>query len=161
MKRLCASLSLALLLGGALAVSARPVQEPGPDSKPQPGVPKGDVLQFTFDRSKIFPGTTRDYWIYVPAQYTPDRPACLYVNQDGIQWQAPTVFDNLIYKKEMPVTIGVFVMHGRVKATNPDAALDRFNRSLEYDGLGDSYARFLLARSEGRTAFYLRAGFAF
>jgi sugar lactone lactonase YvrE/enterochelin esterase-like enzyme len=146
MKRLHASLSLALLLGGTLAASARPAQEPqpGPDSKPQMGVPKGDVLQFTFDRSRVFPGTTRDYWIYVPAQYTPDKPACLYVNQDGIQWQAPTVFDNLIYKKEMPVTIGVFVMHGRVKAANPDAALDRFNRSLEYDGLGDSYARFLL-----------------
>ena len=43
----------------------------------------------------------------------------------------------------MPVTIGVFVMHGRVKAPY-DKALDRFNRSYEYDGLGDSYARFLL-----------------
>src|SRR5439155_9805039 len=53
-------------------------------------------------------------------------------------------FDNLIQKKEMPVTIGVFVMHGRVKAADPSAALDRFNRSYEYDGLGDNYARFLL-----------------
>lgn len=44
----------------------------------------------------------------------------------------------------MPVTIGVFVMHGRVKAANADAALDRFNRSYEYDGLGDNYARFIL-----------------
>src|SRR5438876_7072225 len=44
----------------------------------------------------------------------------------------------------MPVTIGVFVMHGRVKAADGTAALDRFNRSFEYDGLGDNYARFLL-----------------
>ncbi len=116
---------------------------PGPDSKPQPDVPKGEVLKFTFDQSKIFPGTWREYWVYVPAQYTPDKPACLYVNQDGIQWQAPTVFDNLIYKKEMPVTIGVFVMHGRAKATDDNTALDRFNRSYEYDGLGDNYIRFL------------------
>ncbi|HEY9231351.1 MAG TPA: hypothetical protein VIS78_04375, partial [Blastocatellia bacterium] len=101
----------------------------GPDSKPQAGVSKGEVLKFSFDHSKIFPGTVRDYWVYVPAQYTPDKPACLYVNQDGIQWQAPTVFDNLIYKKEMPVTIGVFVMHGRVTASDSNAALDRFNRS--------------------------------
>ena len=50
---------------------------PGPDSKPQAGVPKGEVLKFSFDRSKIFPGTYRDYSVYVPAQYTPDRPACL------------------------------------------------------------------------------------
>jgi enterochelin esterase-like enzyme len=74
-----------------------------------PGVPRGEVLKFVFDQSKIFPGTWREYWVYVPAQYKPDKPACVYVNQDGIQWKAPTVFDNLIYKGEMPVTIGVFI----------------------------------------------------
>ncbi|HZQ45494.1 MAG TPA: alpha/beta hydrolase-fold protein [Verrucomicrobiae bacterium] len=116
---------------------------PGPDSKPQEGVPKGEVTKYTFDHSKIFPGTTRDYWIYVPKQYDPAKAACLMVFQDGIQYGAPVVFDNLIHKKEMPVTIGVFVMHGRVKALSNDA-LDRFNRSYEYDGLGDNYVRFLL-----------------
>jgi sugar lactone lactonase YvrE/enterochelin esterase-like enzyme len=137
------------LLNVFCAVTAALAQNPdpyplGPDCKAQPGVPKGEVLQFTFEKSRIFPGTFREYWVYVPAQYTPDKPACLYVNQDGIQWNAPTVFDNLIAKKEMPVTIGVFVMHGRVKAADSNAALDRFNRSYEYDGLGDDYARFLL-----------------
>jgi sugar lactone lactonase YvrE/enterochelin esterase-like enzyme len=120
---------------------------PHPDSQEQPGVPKGEVLKFTFENSKIFPGTWREYWVYVPAQYTPDKPACVYVNQDGqekLQWRANIVFDNLIHKKEMPVTIGVFVAHGRARAANPEAALDRFNRSFEYDGLGDNYARFLL-----------------
>src|SRR5205085_5876461 len=106
-------------------------------------VPKGDVTRYTFDRSKVFPGTVRDYWVYVPKQYDPARPACLYVNQDGVQFNAPAVFDELIHKKEMPVTIGVFVRPGVVKAPS-DAALDRFNRSYEYDGLGDNYARFLL-----------------
>jgi gluconolactonase len=106
-------------------------------------VPKGEVLQFVFDQSQIFPGTVRDYWIYVPRQYDPSKPTCLYVNQDGIQYNAPAVFDELIHKQEMPVTIGVFVMHGKVKALFPQA-LDRFNRSYEYDGLGDNYVRFLL-----------------
>ena len=68
----------------------------------------------------------------------------MYVNQDGVRYEAPVVFDNLIHKKEMPVTIGVFVMHGRVLAANAETALDRFNRSYEYDGLGDNYARFIL-----------------
>lgn len=108
------------------------------------GVPKGEILKFTFENSKIFPGTTREVTVYVPAQYRANMPACVYINQDGVQWNAPTVFDNLIHQKEMPITIGVFVMHGRVKAANPDVALDRFNRSFEYDGLGDNYARFLL-----------------
>ncbi len=108
------------------------------------GVPKGEVLKFVFENSKFFPGTWREYWVYVPAQYRPDKPACVYVNQDGIQWKAPTVFDNLIHANEMPVTIGVFVTPGRVLSNNPETSLDRFNRSYEYDGLGDSYARFLL-----------------
>ena len=109
-----------------------------------PGVPKGEVLKFTFDHSTIFPGTWREYWIYIPAQYRPDQPACVYINQDGIQWKAPTVFDNLIYSKAMPVTIGIFINPGRVLAADTASSLDRFNRSLEYDGLGDGYARFLL-----------------
>ncbi|MCF0053554.1 SMP-30/gluconolactonase/LRE family protein [Dyadobacter sp. LJ53] len=115
-----------------------------PASEEQAGVPKGEVLKVTFENSKIFPGTWREYWVYVPAQYKPDRPACVYINQDGIQWKAPVVFDNLIHKGEMPVTIGVFVMHGKVRAANGNEANDRFNRSFEYDGLGDAYARFIL-----------------
>ena len=107
-------------------------------------VPKGEVAKYSFSESKIFPGTVRDYWVYVPKQYDPEKPACVYVNQDGIQYKAPEIFDELIAKKEMPVTIGVFVMHGKVPAANPDQALDRFNRSFEYDGLGDNYVRFLL-----------------
>jgi enterochelin esterase-like enzyme len=127
-------LVLALLLLLALPRPALPA-----DEKP----PKGEVTRYTFDQSKIFPGTVRDYWVYVPKQYDPEKPACVYVNQDGVQFNAPAVFDELIHKKEMPVVIGVFVMHGKVKAPS-DKALDRFNRSYEYDGLGDSYARFLL-----------------
>jgi gluconolactonase len=133
----------ALALPLLLLAAVRSPAAPSPDSMPQQGVPKGEVLKFTFDKSKVFPGTTRDYWVYVPVQYNPQKPACVYVNQDGLSWNAPTVFDNLIHKKEMPVTIGVFVMHGRVPAPNPNA-LDRFNRSYEYDGLGDAYARFLI-----------------
>ncbi len=108
------------------------------------GVPKGEILKFTFENSKIFPGTKRGYWIYIPVQYRPEQPACTYVNQDGVQWKAPTVFDNLIHNKEMPVTIGIFVSPGQVVAANGQAANDRFNRSFEYDGLGDNYVKFLL-----------------
>jgi sugar lactone lactonase YvrE/enterochelin esterase-like enzyme len=113
------------------------------DAKQSPAAPKGDVTRYTFDQSKVFPGTVRDYWVYVPKQYDPGKPACVWVNQDGVQFNAPAVFDELIAKKEMPVVIGVFVMHGRVKAPS-DQALDRANRSYEYDGLGDAYARFVL-----------------
>lgn len=105
--------------------------------------PAGEVTKYPFSESKIYPGTTRDYWIYVPAQYDGKTPACVFVCQDGIQYNAPKVFDQLIHQKDMPVTIGVFVMHGRVKAPH-GKALDRFNRSFEYDGLGGDYAKFIL-----------------
>ena len=109
-------------------------------------VPKGEILHFVFDHSQIFPGTVRDYWVYVPRQYDPAKPACLYVNQDGIQYKAPAVFDELIHKKEMPVTIGVFVMHGRVKAHRPEA-LDRFNRSYRVRRPGRQLRRGSCSRS--------------
>lgn len=111
--------------------------------EPKPAFPKGEVTNHTFAKSKIFPGTVREYSIYVPQQYDPSKPACVHVNQDGVQFNAPAVFDELIHKKEMPITIGVFIRPGVVKALSPNA-LDRFNRSYEYDGLGDNYARFLL-----------------
>jgi gluconolactonase len=142
--RLYGMIAAVIVCGGlAIAISAAESYPPHPDAQPQAGVPRGEVLKFTFAASKVFPGTTRDYWIYVPASYDPARPACLHVNQDGIQNNAPVVFDNLIGKKEMPVAIGVFVTPGRVKASRTNA-LDRFNRSFEYDGMGGDYAHFLV-----------------
>lgn len=128
----------------AIYLRAADDYQPGPDSKPQAGVPAGELIKFTFADSKIFPGTTRDVTIYVPHQYDPAKPACVYVNQDGVQWNTPVVFDNLIAKGEMPVTIAVFVPPGVVPTTTPTVAENRYNRSFEFDGLGDAYARFLL-----------------
>jgi len=126
----------------SLATLGFPGGSQGEDS-PGSGPPRGDVQKYSFDHSRIFPGTVRDYWVYVPKQYDPAKPACVYVGQDGVGFGAPAVFDELIEWKAMPVTIGVFIMHGRVKALSKNA-IDRFNRSFEYDGLGDNYVRFLL-----------------
>jgi len=121
----------------------------GPDSQRQPGVPRGTVTKYTWS-SKIYPGTMRDYWIYVPAQYKPDKPACVMIFQDGGRivddsgsWHAAIVFDNLIHKGEMPVTIGIFIDPGVLAAASPNQQ-NRYNRSFEYDALGDRYARFLI-----------------
>src|SRR6187402_2922520 len=130
---------LLLFFGRAMGQSTPETYPVDPASEEQSGVPKGEIVKFTFSNSKIFPGTTREISIYLPAQYKADKAACVYVNQDGIQWKAPTVFDNLIYRNEMPVTIGVFVTPGRVMADSGSNAQNRFNRSFEYDGLGDAY----------------------
>jgi sugar lactone lactonase YvrE/enterochelin esterase-like enzyme len=121
----------------------------GPDSSPKEGVPQGAVTKHSWT-SRVFPGTVRDYWVYVPAQYDAATPACVMVFQDGEgyakrdgSWRVPVVFDNLIHRKEMPVTIGVFINPGVVPAAGPDV-LARFNRSYEYDGMSDEYARFLV-----------------
>ncbi|MGO9275614.1 MAG: SMP-30/gluconolactonase/LRE family protein [Terriglobia bacterium] len=147
MRRL--SLLLCLMAMAAGPVLAQEEYPLGPDSQRQPGVPQGIVTHYTWT-SRVFPGTERDYWVYVPGQYTPDKPACVMVFQDGEGFikedgraRIPIVFDNLIAKRAMPVTIGIFINPGVLKAVSPDQQ-SRFNRSFEYDGLGDRYARFLL-----------------
>ena len=124
----------------------------GPDSQFNPSVPHGTVTKHTFTATStsLFPGTRRDYWVYVPRQYSPTKPPCLMVFQDGGgyvstngSFRAPIVFDNLIARGEMPVTIGVFINPGVLPSAQGTNALPRYNRSYEYDGLGDRYARFL------------------
>ena len=90
------------------------VYETHPDSRERPGVPKGTVKQMPPWESKIFSGTKRDWWVYVPAQYKPETPAAVMVFQDGAGPKdfVPTVFDNLIAEGDMPVTVGVFIQPG-------------------------------------------------
>ena len=114
-----------------------------PDSVEKPGVPKGEILNFQLDDSKVFPETSRKIWVYVPTQYDGSKPACLLVCQDGIKYDSTTVCDNLIHAGDMPVTIGVFAAHGRHHIDEPETKVDRLNRSYEYDSVIDSYALFL------------------
>ena len=120
---------------------------PHPDSQMKPGVPEGTVEGPFIFRSDIFPGTERNYWVYVPAQYDESNPTCLMVIQDGLglakRWKLPTVFDNLIHEGAMPTTLGLFVSPGQVPARSKQT-MERRNRSFEYDSLGDRYARFLI-----------------
>lgn len=120
----------------------------GPLSFRQP-VPQGKLTKQSWT-SKMYPGSTRDYWVYVPAQYKPEGAAAVMVFQDGAgfvaedgAWRVPTVFDNLIQRGEMPVTIGVFIDPGVLPARTPGGQ-PRVNRSHEYDSVTDWYARFLL-----------------
>ena len=122
----------------------------GPDAKVQEGVPQGTLEHGVWESKKVFPGTIRDYWIYVPAQYDKSKPACVMVFQDGRGYvdrkgptPVPTVFDNLIQKGEMPVTIGVFLQPGVIPPAKPGGK-PRRNRSFEYDTLSDQYAKFVI-----------------
>src|SRR6185369_15911508 len=131
-------------------VETKPKWEPLPDALPQHNVPKGTVESMEPWESKIFPGTTRDWWIYVPAQYKKEQPAALMVFQDGEgtqnvtgRWRVPIVFDNLIARGDMPPTIAVLINPGHDKS-KPRQNGRHSNRSFEYDSLGNRYARFLL-----------------
>ena len=148
---------LSLILFASMIVGVRAADDytHGPDSVRHDGVPKGELIGPISWTSEVFEGTVRDYWIYVPAQYDGSKAAALMVFQDGGgytreegDYRAPVVFDNLIHKKEMPVTIGVFINPGGFPApenTENDGRRrrGRSNRSFEYDTLSDQYARFL------------------
>jgi enterochelin esterase family protein len=140
------ALSIGLIFTGAVLHAADDYKL-GVDSEPQPGVPQGKLTKHTWE-SKIFPGTVRDYWVYVPAQYDGKEPACVMVFQDGWTYanpkgsfRVPVVFDNLISRREIPVIIGIFINPGVFPAK--DIQPERRNRSFEYDTLSDQYARFL------------------
>lgn len=111
----------------------------GPDSAPRPGVPAGQTVEFAWRDSAIYPGTSRKFWVHVPASYDPATPAALIVFQDGWWYLDPNaavrgaiVLDNLVHQGDIPVTIGVFV--------DPGAG----TRNDEYDAFDDRYVSLLL-----------------
>ena len=139
---------------GQAAATRKPGDYPlGPDSLEQPGVPKGRLEGPLVFRSQIIPGTVRQYWVFVPAQYDGSTPANVLVFQDGQRATNPTgslrvpqVLENLIHKKEIPVTIGIFITPGHRAAEYPSnlGTGNPNNRAQEYDSLSDTYTRFLI-----------------
>jgi hypothetical protein len=153
-------LALLLAVGASAQAAEQPASKDAPvrysltaDSLRQPGAPRGR-LEGPFElRSKIIAGTVRRYWIFVPAQYTPEKAASVLVFQDGQRatnpegsLRVPTVMENLIHRNEMPVTIGIFITPGHRAERYPDTLGmgNPDNRAQEYDALDDSYARFLI-----------------
>ncbi len=127
----------------------------GPDSLPQGGVPKGEIRGPFILPSKAYPGTQHTYWVYVPAQYDPTRAASLMIYNDGQAFMNPdgdmraqNVMDNLIFRRELPVMIGVFINPGRrPDQPEPDAKEwgdKTTNRPTEYNTLDDKYARVIV-----------------
>ena len=115
------------------------VYQSPPELKANLTVPKGILTKREPWKSHVFPGTTRDWWVYVPAQYDESKPASVMVFQDGSgpKNYIPTVFDNMIAKGEMPPTVAIFLQPGGVEKPGD-------NRSFEYDTLSPQYADFLL-----------------
>ncbi|HZN56650.1 MAG TPA: alpha/beta hydrolase-fold protein, partial [Planctomycetota bacterium] len=127
----------------------------GPDSQPRPGVPQGRLTEAKILPSTVFPGTQHTYWVYVPAQYNPQRPAALMVFNDGHAMlaepgdvQAPRVLDNLIFRREIPVMLGVFINPGRrpdqPEPSPKDWGDGNTNRRDEYNPPNDQYARVVV-----------------
>jgi enterochelin esterase-like enzyme len=152
--RLKTSLTLFLLFAAFLTLAQTPPEEPykpGPDAQRKEGVPKGTVTTFTWE-SKIYSNTKRNYYVYVPAQYDPNKKTALMIFQDGHAYlkedgdfRTTIVYDNLIHRKELPVTICLFVDPGYWSdAGPPDNFFRSQNRSFEYDDLSDQYATFLM-----------------
>lgn len=146
-----ATLAALLYVGGMTGARAADDYVLGPDSQPQAGVARGRVEGPLTWKSTLLDGTSREYWIYVPAGYDPKRPPALMVFQDGhkyvdvgAEYRVPVVFDNLIAKREIPPTIGVFVNPGHRGASPPQTPWQATDRSSEYDRLGDQYASFLI-----------------
>jgi enterochelin esterase-like enzyme len=112
-----------------------------PSSYEQPGIPQGKMSEKLVHTSKVYDGMQSDYWIYVPEQYDPAKPAALMIWQDGQNHIARNgrrtlnVLDNLTYQKRIPVMISVFISPGKIG--------DKAMRSIEYDTVNDTYEHYL------------------
>jgi enterochelin esterase-like enzyme len=137
------------------AVDINTYYELGPMSQAHDGIPKGEVRGPFVIPSKAYPATQHTYWIHVPAQYDPAVPASLMVFQDGQAFKdmngvvrAPNVLDNLIYLREIPVMITVFINPGRTpeqpEPTPSDWGDRSTNRPTEYNTLDDKYASVIV-----------------
>jgi enterochelin esterase family protein len=158
-------LPLLLLLPG-LATAQAPVQlkadaavdqyyQLGPDSLPHEGVPHGRWVGPLHLPSKVFPGYQHTYFVYAPAQYDPAIPAAVTVFNDGQAMmaapgdvQAQYVLDNLIYRREIPVMIGVFINPAR-RPDQPEPTPKEWGdhttlRADEYNPPNDKYARVIV-----------------
>jgi enterochelin esterase family protein len=149
-------------------VSLWPADKPVPqltaDSLQHPGVPTGTLSPKQTIVSKIYDGMVSDYWVYVPAQYDPHKPAALMVFQDGEGYlnrngdhPALNVLDNLIAQGRIPVMIAIFTNPGDISGSpnNPtyrfvEAYSKKWSRTLkdsmrstEYDTVSDRYPRLL------------------
>jgi enterochelin esterase family protein len=149
-------IAIALLLdaGNLMAAGEDSFYKLGPDSLPQDGVPQGKLSgPFTLP-CKAYPGTQHTYWVYVPAQYDSGKPASLMIFNDGQAFidmkgsaRAPNVLDNLIFRRELPVMIGVFINPGR-RPDQPEPTPSNWgdrdtNRPAEYNSLNDKYAQVI------------------
>src|SRR6056297_3948055 len=112
-------LTLACPLAAMAAEIVKPSTFDSASREIQPDVPRGTLSTEVFADSEFFPGTSREYSVYVPAQYRPDQPANLMVFMDGRTYlrskgpfRTPVVFDNLIDQGVIPVTIAVFINPG-------------------------------------------------
>jgi enterochelin esterase family protein len=126
----------------------------GPDSLEQEGVPHGKLVGPLTLPCKVYPGTAHTYWVYVPAQYDASRPTSLMVFNDGQAFKndkgdlrAQNVLDNLIFRRELPVMIAVFINPGK-RPEQPEPTPSNWgdrgtNRPTEYNTPDDKYARVI------------------
>jgi enterochelin esterase-like enzyme len=119
-----------------------------PDSYPEPGVPRGKLSEMKTLRSKIYPGMSANYWVYVNPGADTVRGAPLMVWQDGetivgtqdlVRLRLQIVSDNLVAKKVIPPMVHVLISPG-----SGGEATGTRRRSIQYDTVSNRYGQYLL-----------------
>jgi len=143
-----------------------PTHNRAPEMDAQPGVPQGQVIEFTMSSadSKYYPGITRDAgtfgtpdpndpaklivptshpgpWtrrvaVYVPKQYVAGTAAPFIVGADGIDRALFTALDNLIAAHKLPAIVAISISNGGGDAQGSE-------RGLEYDTMSGKYAEWV------------------
>jgi enterochelin esterase-like enzyme len=119
----------------------------GPDSYPLAGIPGGKLSERKTLVSRVYPGMSSNYWIYVNAGVDTSAGAPLMVWQDGetivgyqdlMRLRLQIVTDNLVVKKLIPPMVHVLIQPGT------GAQEGQVMRSIEYDTVSDRYGKYVL-----------------
>ena len=133
---------------GGRSIGSYDVAGYNPDSYPKGGVARGTMSARRTLESRIYPGMSANYWVYVNPGVDLEKGAPLMVWQDGetlvgnadaLRLRMQTVTDNLVAKKLIPPMVHVLVSPGE----GGEARGTRM-RSIQYDTVSDRYGRYLL-----------------
>lgn len=130
--------------GAGKSIGSYEVAGYNPDSYPLPGVPAGKLSERKTLSSKIYPGMTANYWVYVNHGADTVKGAPLMVWQDGetivgnldlLRLRLQIVSDNLVAQGVIPPMVHVLIQPGEGQPRM---------RSIQYDTVSNTYGKYLL-----------------
>lgn len=102
---------------------------------------KSVQIDDSIDGGNIYPGTVRNYSVWLPRQYDGTKPACLLLSLDGDIYSIKSDVERMIDDGRMPCTVCIFLQPGSIRDDKDNVV--RYNRSNEFDAIDGRFAEYI------------------